>query len=111
MTSCSSRTRYATSSCATSRPPGPVVVDLPTGVVQAKGQYYGSPTVKHRTYNPVTKADPARIEAAIDLMLTAKRRLFYCGGGVINAGPRAAKLLAQVVDLTGYPCTLTLMGL
>src|SRR6266403_863611 len=38
--------------------PGPVVVDLPKDVVQAKGQYYGSPTVKHRTYNPVTKADP-----------------------------------------------------
>src|SRR5882762_9510026 len=55
--------------------PGPVVVDLPKDVVQAKGEYYGSPTVKHRTYNPAVKADPARIEAAIDLMLTAKRPL------------------------------------
>jgi acetolactate synthase-1/2/3 large subunit len=91
--------------------PGPVVVDLPKDVVQAKGEYYGSPTVKHRTYNPAVKADPARIEAAIDLMVSAKRPLFYCGGGVINAGPRAAKLLAQLVHLTGFPCTLTLMGL
>jgi acetolactate synthase-1/2/3 large subunit len=91
--------------------PGPVVVDLPKDVVQAKGQYYGSPTVKHRTYNPMVKADPARIEAAIDLMLAAKRPLFYCGGGVINSGARAAKLLTQLVHLTGFPCTLTLMGL
>src|SRR6266404_5264344 len=72
---------------------------------------YARSTVKHPTYNPVVKADPARIEAAIDLMVTAKRPLFYCGGGVINAGPRAAKLLTQLVHLTGFPCTLTLMGL
>src|SRR5260221_3582651 len=49
--------------------PGPVVVDLPKDVVQAKGEYYGSPTVKHRSNNPGIKADPPRIEAAIDLML------------------------------------------
>src|SRR4029077_6941421 len=41
----------------------------------------------------------------------AKRPLFYCGGGVINAGPAASQLLTQFIRLTGFPCTLTLMGL
>src|SRR5262249_18038271 len=52
-----------------------------------------------------------KIEQAIELMGKAKRPLFYTGGGVINAGPNAAKLLQQFVRLTGFPITNTLMGL
>jgi acetolactate synthase-1/2/3 large subunit len=37
--------------------------------------------------------------------------LFYCGGGVVNSGERACALLTQLIRMTGYPCTLTLMGL
>ena len=44
-------------------------------------------------------------------MAEAKRPVLYCGGGVINSGPRAAEQLTKLVDLTGFPVTLTLMGL
>jgi Thiamine pyrophosphate-requiring enzymes [acetolactate synthase, pyruvate dehydrogenase (cytochrome), glyoxylate carboligase, phosphonopyruvate decarboxylase] len=44
-------------------------------------------------------------------MAKAKRPLFYCGGGIVNSGPAASKLLGQLIHLTGFPCTLTLMGL
>ena len=44
-------------------------------------------------------------------MAKSKKPVFYCGGGVINSGPAASQLLTQFVRLTGYPCTLTLMGL
>src|SRR5262245_27361011 len=91
--------------------PGPVVVDLPKDVLQARGEYSGPRDVRHRTYNPQLEADPARVGEAIDMMVAAKRPLFYCGGGVINSGPRAAKLLTQLIHLTGFPCNLTLMGL
>jgi acetolactate synthase-1/2/3 large subunit len=91
--------------------PGPVVVDLPKDVLQARGEYQAHADVRHRTYNPATRPDPARIEQMLDMMAAAKRPLFYCGGGVINAGPEAARLLARLVHLTGFPCTLTLMGL
>jgi len=92
--------------------PGPVVVDLPKDVLQAKHAYAGGGApVKHKSYNPQLKADPRRIEEAIDAMAKAKRPLFYCGGGVINAGPAAVQLLTQFIHLTGFPCTLTLMGL
>jgi acetolactate synthase-1/2/3 large subunit len=91
--------------------PGPVVVDLPKDVQQAKGVYANHNGGKHRSYNPQQKADPKAIEAAIGLMSKAERPLFYCGGGVINSGPAASQLLTQFIRLTGFPCTLTLMGL
>ena len=44
-------------------------------------------------------------------MAGAKRPIFYTGGGVINAGPSASKLLREMAELTGFPVTSTLMGL
>ena len=44
-------------------------------------------------------------------MARAKRPLFYTGGGVINSGPEASRLLRELVALTGFPITSTLMGL
>jgi acetolactate synthase-1/2/3 large subunit len=94
--------------------PGPVVIDLPKDVLQAKSSYDGAPAAgarKHRSYNPPVKGDARQIEAAIELLAKAKKPLFYCGGGVINSGPAASQLQRQFVKLTGFPCTLTLMGL
>jgi acetolactate synthase-1/2/3 large subunit len=91
--------------------PGPVVVDLPKDILQAKTTYRNGAAVKHRSYNPRLKGDPKRIEQAIELIAKAKRPLFYCGGGVINSGPKATQLLTEFVRMTGFPITLTLMGL
>ena len=44
-------------------------------------------------------------------MAHAKRPMFYTGGGVINSGPKASQLLRELVRLTGFPITSTLMGL
>ena len=44
-------------------------------------------------------------------MAAAKRPVFYTGGGVVNSGPHAAALLRELVRLTGFPITSTLMGL
>ena len=44
-------------------------------------------------------------------MAGAKRPLFYTGGGIINSGPKASQLLRELVRLTGFPITSTLMGL
>ena len=93
--------------------PGPVVIDLPKDVQIGETLYDGTkpaPT-KHKTYRPQTKAKAADIQEAVALIAAAKRPLFYCGGGIINSGPRASKLLTEFVRMTGYPITLTLMGL
>ncbi|HYE39743.1 MAG TPA: thiamine pyrophosphate-dependent enzyme, partial [Ramlibacter sp.] len=67
--------------------------------------------VKHKTYRPQVKPELSRVEEAIELMANAKRPIFYTGGGVVNSGPMAAKLLTQFVKMTGFPITSTLMGL
>jgi acetolactate synthase-1/2/3 large subunit len=91
--------------------PGPVVVDLPKDI-QFKSGLYARPTNnQHKTYRPVVKGDIERIRAAVELMAGAKRPVFYTGGGVVNAGPQAAALLRELVRLTGFPITSTLMGL
>jgi acetolactate synthase-1/2/3 large subunit len=99
---------------ATSGRPGPVVVDVPKDVQFATGTYQGpsaNPAAAHKSYRPQTKGDAQTIRAAVELMARAKKPIFYTGGGVINSGPQASQLLRELVDLTGFPITSTLMGL
>ena len=91
--------------------PGPVVVDLPKDVLMASGPYHGPTNVAHKTYKPNVKGDVDAIRQAVELMGSAKRPLIYYGGGVINSGLAACQLLTQFVEMTGFPCTSTLMGL
>lgn len=91
--------------------PGPVVVDIPKDVQFAKGKYVGPQGIATKTYNPRVKPDPKAIEAAVALIATAKKPILYTGGGIINSGPTASKLLREFVELTGIPITSTLMGL
>jgi len=91
--------------------PGPVVVDIPKDVQFALGTYTGLSNSQHKSYRPPKEGDPAAVEAAVELMANAKRPIFYTGGGVINAGPSASARLRELVHMTGYPITSTLMGL
>jgi acetolactate synthase I/II/III large subunit len=91
--------------------PGPVVVDLPKDIQFKTGSYARPLSNQHKTYRPTVKGDMERIRAAVELMANAKRPVFYTGGGVINSGPHAATLLRELVRLTGFPITSTLMGL
>ncbi len=98
---------------ATSGRPGPVVVDIPKDVQFATGTYE-RPRREEATYEgyrPRLKGDPSAIDEAIALMAGAKRPIFYTGGGVINSGPAATQLLRELVQVTGFPITSTLMGL
>jgi len=95
---------------ATGRP-GPVLVDIPKDVQFATGTYV--PPEKARTdhYRPRVEGDPAQILRLVEAIETAERPVFYTGGGVINSGPEASRLLRALVDATGFPVTSTLMGL
>jgi acetolactate synthase I/II/III large subunit len=96
---------------ASSGRPGPVVIDVPKDIQFATGTYTGPTNVEHKTYKPRIRGDMEKIKAAVALMANAKRPVFYTGGGIINSGPAASRLLRELVRLTGYPITSTLMGL
>ena len=91
--------------------PGPVVVDIPKDVQFAIGTYTGPKDVRHKTYQPRLRGDARAIAQAVELMAQAKRPVLYTGGGVINSGPKASQLLRELVRLTGFPITSTLLGL
>ncbi|MBU3654147.1 MAG: acetolactate synthase 3 catalytic subunit [Limnohabitans sp.] len=90
--------------------PGPVVVDIPKDVSFKKTTYTGYPEqVSMRSYNPVRKGHGGQIRKALQLLLNAKRPYIYTGGGVLLGN--ASQELRTLVDMLGYPCTNTLMGL
>jgi acetolactate synthase I/II/III large subunit len=91
--------------------PGPVVVDIPKDIQFMSGTYKGVSNSQHKSYVPPQQGDQKAIDAAVELMINAKKPIFYTGGGVINAGPAASESLRELVRMTGYPITSTLMGL
>ena len=89
--------------------PGPVVVDVPKDVSMARTPYHYPASVEMRSYNPVRKGHSGQIRKAAQLLLGAKRPYIYTGGGVVLGNASAE--LRELVDLLGFPCTHTLMGL
>jgi acetolactate synthase-1/2/3 large subunit len=89
--------------------PGPVVVDVPKDVSLKTCAFEYPATVSMRSYNPVRKGHGGQIRKAVQLLAGARRPYIYTGGGVILGN--ASVELRELVDLLGFPCTNTLMGL
>ena len=96
---------------ATKGRPGPVLVDIPKDVQFATGTYSAPREARVSHYQPKVKGDIKAITELVEMMEKAERPILYTGGGVINAGPGAARLLREFAKLTGAPVTSTLMGL
>ena len=89
--------------------PGPVVVDIPKDVSLKTTAFSYPATMEMRSYSPARKGHGGQIRKAVQLLMAAKRPYIYSGGGVI-LGDASAEL-RELVNLLGYPCTNTLMGL
>mgnify|MGYP001436183935 CR=1 FL=1 len=96
---------------ANSGRPGPVLVDIPKDVQFKKGIYKTSKEVVVETYKPKVKAELTDIEKAVELIVKSKKPIIYSGGGVINAGTKAADALTEFTRITNFPITSTLQGL
>ena len=97
---------------ATSGRPGPVLIDIPKDVQFAEAVYTppGAARFAHG-YAPRTRGEAARVREAVEMIATARRPVFYTGGGVINSGPNASQSLCALARKVGAPVTSTLMGL
>ena len=96
---------------ATSGRPGPVLIDIPKDVQFAEGAYVGPDDVAPGRYQPERHGDSVAVEKLVELIERAERPVLYTGGGVINSGPEASRLLTELAYATGFPVTSTLMGL
>ena len=88
--------------------PGPVVIDFPKNLQQAKAQPVWPTKVEVRGYNPVIHADDLALNEIIGLIEKAERPVLYCGGGIISAN--AAEELRKFAEAAQIPVTTTVMG-
>ena len=97
---------------AVSGRPGPVLVDIPKDIQFKKGTYEFKKN-KNLKLNSSTnkKISEKELDQFIEMMKKSSKPIFYTGGGVINSGPEASKLLRELVAMTGFPITSTLQGL
>jgi acetolactate synthase-1/2/3 large subunit len=89
--------------------PGPILVDLPKDVINAKAEYKYPKNVSLKGYKPTTEAHMGQIKRAYAAIGKAKKPVIYAGGGVISSN--AAKELKQLGESLRCPVTTTLMGL
>jgi acetolactate synthase I/II/III large subunit len=91
--------------------PGPVLIDIPKDIQFENARYTSREDAHKRNCIVTPEISAHQIEQTVDLMRYARRPVLYTGGGVINAGPEASKLLRELAKATGFPVTSTLMGL
>ena len=90
--------------------PGPVLIDLPKDVQQAKAEFEYPKEVRLAGYNPKYKAHIGQVKKAAQLIASARRPVIYAGGGVIYSRG-ANEELRRLAEEFSMPVTNTLMGL
>ncbi|SFH03987.1 acetolactate synthase, large subunit [Desulfotomaculum arcticum] len=93
---------------ATGRP-GPVLIDLPRDVAQARIKFDYPDSVNLRGYKPTYRGHPNQIAEAARLISRAARPVIYAGGGIINS--QASGELLTLAETINAPVTNTFMGL
>src|SRR5450631_3458983 len=88
--------------------PGPVLVDVAKDALQAMTTFEYPDKVDLPGYRPAAKPHSKQIREAAKLIVSAKRPVFYIGGGVQTA--RATNEFKQLAELTGIPVVTTLMA-
>ena len=88
--------------------PGPVLIDIPKNVQQAKIPFVFDPQPPLKTYSIPGRVSRDQIEAIRAAIAKSERPCIYAGGGIIAAG--AAKELTEFAEKYDIPVVTTLMG-
>ena len=94
---------------ATTGRPGPVLIDLPSDVSNAKCEFVYPDSVSLRSYNPSFEGHTGQIKKAIKMLSNAEKPVIIAGGGIISSG--ASEELKKFAEKSSIPVTTTLMGL
>jgi acetolactate synthase-1/2/3 large subunit len=91
--------------------PGPVLIDIPKDVTNARIPYHYPETIRLPGYKPVHEADAESVARAAEALRAAQHPVMICGGGVVSSGPAASGAFRTLAERTGAPVVETLMGL
>ncbi|MCS4484850.1 acetolactate synthase large subunit [Gleimia sp. 6138-11-ORH1] len=86
--------------------PGPVLVDITKSAQNEEFDFSWPPQLDLPGYTPVYAPKEEEIEAAVELIVNAKKPVLYVGGGLIRA--KASEELKELVALTDFPVVTTL---
>ena len=89
--------------------PGPVLIDIPRDIAEAKFEYTPVEEVEIPSYKPTTRGHIGQIKKAAELIARAERPILYVGGGAIYSG--AEKEISELAERIHTPVTTTLKGL
>ena len=89
--------------------PGPVLLDVPVDIQNAKVKYNYPEHIDIRGYKPTLKGHINQIKKAAEAFMQARRPVIVAGGGVITANAHwELQKLAETCDI---PVATTLMGI
>lgn len=89
--------------------PGPVLIDIPRDVSQAKTEYVPVKEVDIRSYKPTVSGHMGMIKRAVKTIKASRKMVICVGGGVVASNSTAAVMkLAEIKNAT---VVSTMMGL
>ena len=88
--------------------PGPVLIDIPKNVQQARTQPVFPNEINLRGYTAERRASDLELNEIIGLIEKCERPVLYVGGGIISAN--ASEELRRFAEAAGIPVTTTIMG-
>ena len=89
--------------------PGPVLIDVPKDIQIEKTEFiYPEGEIVLPGYHPPAQADDDAVDAAIEMINSARRPVILAGQGVLKS--RAMQELRELAERAGIPVALTLLG-
>ena len=89
--------------------PGPVLVDLPKDIMQARTEFVWPEDIFMRSYNPTYKPNLNQLRRTAEELAKARKPIILAGCGVIMAN--ASEVLCELAHELNIPVATTLMGL
>ena len=89
--------------------PGPVLIDIPRDVSQAKTEYVPVKEVDIRSYKPTVSGHMGMIKRAVKTIKASRKMVICVGGGVVASN--STKAVMKLAEMKNATVVSTMMGL